>query len=245
MKSSLIIGLILGIMVIVFVIFLNEDVSLFINYSGLLITLGGTICAILIYFSYNDIYHAFSAFGKIIFEKDHTEKEIINVLVEINSDAKKNGVNNITNFEAYTNFSFLIKGLVLIADNMDPAFIRDILLRENRGLTRKHNIAENVFYIAGSLSPMFGMMGTVIGLIAMLNRVQMPEEIPAAMGLALVTTLYGLILAALIFKPIAGKIGVRNLRNTRLRLLVLEGILSIQRGDNNLILKERLHGFLD
>lgn len=245
MKSSLIIGLILGIAVIVFVIFLNEDVSLFINYSGLLITLGGTICAILIYFSYNDIYHAFSAFGKIIFEKDHSEKEIIKSLVEINSDARKNGVNNITNYEAYTNFSFLIKGITLIADNMDPAFIRDVLLRENRGLTRKHNIAENVFYVAGSLSPMFGMMGTVIGLIAMLNRVQIPEEIPAAMGLALVTTLYGLILAALIFKPISGKIGVRNLRNTRLRLLVLEGILSIQRGDNNLILKERLHGFLD
>ena len=245
MKSSLIIGLILGIAVIAYVIFLNEDVELFINYSGLLITLGGTICAILVYFSYNDIYHAFDALARIIFEKNHTEKEIINALVEINSDAKKNGVNSITNLDAYTNFSFLIKGMALIADNMDPAFIRDVMLRENRGLTRKHNIAENVFYIAGSLSPMFGMMGTVIGLIAMLNRVQMPDEIPAAMGLALVTTLYGLILAALIFKPIAGKIGVRNLRNTRLRLLVLEGILSIQRGDNNLILKERLHGFLD
>ena len=245
MKSSLIIGLILGIAIIVFVIFLNENVSIFINYSGLLITLGGTMCAILIFFSYTDIYHAFSAFGKIIFEKDHSEKEIINALVEINSDARKNGINNITNFEAYTKFSFLLKGMTLIADNMDPIFIRDVLLRENRGLTRKHNIAENVFYIAGSLSPMFGMMGTVIGLIAMLNRVQMPEEIPAAMGFALVTTLYGLILAALIFKPISGKIGVRNLRNTRLRLLVLEGILSIQRGDNNLILKERLHGFLD
>ncbi len=245
MKSSLIVGLILGIAVIVFVIFLNENVSIFINYSGILITLGGTMCAILIFFSYTDIYHALSALGKIIIEKDHSEKEIINSLVEINSDARKNGVNNITNLEAYTNFPFLIKGMTLVADNMDPIFIRDVLLRENRGLTRKHNIAENVFYIAGSLSPMFGMMGTVIGLIAMLNRVQMPEEIPAAMGFALVTTLYGLILAALIFKPISGKIGVRNHRNTRLRLLVLEGILSIQRGDNNLILKERLHGFLD
>ena len=245
MKSSLIIGLILGILVIVFVISLNENINVFVNYSGLLITFGGTLCAILIYFSYSDISHAFKAFAEIIFEKNHSEKEIINALVEINNDAKKKGVHNITNFESYTNFPFLIKGLNLVADNMDPAFIRDVLLRENRGITRKHNIAENVYYIAGSLSPMFGMMGTVIGLIAMLNRVQKPEEIPAAMGFALVTTLYGLILAAMIFKPISGKIGVRNLRNTRLRLLVLEGILSIQRGDTNLILKERLHGFLD
>ena len=245
MKSSLIIGLIFGIFIIVFVISLNEDVNVFINYSGLLITFGGTLSAIIIYFSYSDIGHAFRAFGEIIFGKNHKEKEIINALVEINNDAKKKGVHNITNFESYTNFPFLIKGLNLVADNMDPAFIRDVLLRENRGISRKHNIAENVYYIAGSLSPMFGMMGTVIGLIAMLNRVQKPEEIPAAMGFALVTTLYGLILAAMIFKPISGKIGVRNLRNTRLRLLVLEGILSIQRGDTNLILKERLHGFLD
>ena len=245
MKSSLVIGLIVGLAIIVFVIYLNEDVSLFLNYSGLLITIGGTLCAILIYFSYNNIKLAFSSLGQIISEKDYSEQEIIDSLIEINNEARKNGVNNITNVETYTTFPFLIEGMSLVADNMDPTFIRDIMLRENRGLTRKHNIGENVFYIAGSLSPMFGMMGTVIGLIAMLNKVQKPEEIPAAMGLALVTTLYGLILAALIFKPISGKIGIRNLRNTRLRLLVLEGILSIQRGDSNMILKERLHGFLD
>jgi len=245
MKSSLIIGLIVGLAIIVFVIYLNEDVSLFLNYSGLLITIGGTLCAILIYFSYSDIKHAFSSLGQIISEKDYSEQEIIDSLIEINNEARKNGVNNITNVETYTNFPFLIEGMSLVADNMDPSFIRDVMLRENRGLTRKDNIGENVFYIAGSLSPMFGMMGTVIGLIAMLNKVQKPEEIPAAMGLALVTTLYGLILAAVIFKPISGKIGIRNLRNTRLRLLALEGILSIQRGDSNMILKERLHGFLD
>ncbi len=247
MKSSLIIGLIVGLAIIVFVIYLNEDVGLFLNYSGLLITIGGTLCAILVYFSYSDIKHAFSSLGQMISEseKDYSEQKIINSLIEINNEARKNGVNNITNVETYTNFPFLIEGMSLVADNMDPTFIRDVMLRENRGITRKHNIGENVFYIAGSLSPMFGMMGTVIGLIAMLNKVQKPEEIPAAMGLALVTTLYGLILAALIFKPISGKIGIRNLRNARLRLLVLEGILSIQRGDSNMILKERLHGFLD
>ncbi len=240
MKSSLVIGLIVGLAIIFFVIYLNEDISLFLNYSGLLITIGGTLCAILIYFSYSNIRHAFSSLGQIISEKDYSEQDIIDSLIEINNEARKNGVNNITNFETYTNFPFMIEGMSLVADNMDPSFIRDVMLRENRGLTRKHNIGENVFYIAGSLSPMFGMMGTVIGLIAMLNKVQKPEEIPAAMGLALVTTLYGLILAALIFKPISGKIGIRNLRNTRLRLLVLEGILSIQRGDSNMILKERM-----
>jgi chemotaxis protein MotA len=244
MKSSLIIGLVAGFAVIIFVIFLNENVAIFINYSGILITLGGTLCAILVYFSYTDIRHSVQGFFQILTDRNYSAEQTIDLLVQLNSEARVNGFNNLS-LDSYSNYPFMVKGMKLVADNTDSVFIREILLRENRGISRKHNIAENVFYIAGSLSPMFGMMGTVIGLIAMLNKIQNPEEIPAAMGLALVTTLYGLILSALVFKPISGKIRVHNLRNTRLRLLVLEGILSIQNGENNQILKERLHGFLD
>jgi flagellar motor component MotA len=136
MKSSLVIGLIVGLAIIFFVIYLNEDISLFLNYSGLLITIGGTLCAILIYFSYNDIKHAFSSLGQIISEKDYSEQEIIDSLIEINNEARKNGVNNITNVETYSNFPFLIEGMSLVVDNMDSTFIRDVMLRENRGLTQ-------------------------------------------------------------------------------------------------------------
>ena len=245
MKSSLIIGLVFGFALILIVIVSKGDIEVFLNWSAFAITVGGTFAAILVYFSYTDINHGIKAFGDILFEKDHSPEEIIDILAEVNTDAHINGINNISSIESIQKHPYLLKGLTLVADNTDPSFIREILIRENRAVTRKHNIAENVFYMAGSLCPMFGMTGTVIGLVAMLNRIQDPTAIPAAMGLALVTTLYGLILASLVFKPISGKIRVRNLRNTRLRLLILEGILSIQKGENNQILRERLFGFLD
>ncbi|RLC51388.1 MAG: motility protein A [Candidatus Cloacimonadota bacterium] len=245
MKSSLLLGIISGFAIILIVIFTKENVSYFLNLSAFGITVGGTMAAILIYFSFNDIKCGIQSFINIFREKDYSAKEIMNTIIDLNKKAHKEGVVNIINHESARKIPFLYEGLQLVADNTDPEHIREILLKNTRAITRRNNIGENVFYIAGSIAPMFGMMGTVIGLIAMLNRIKEPSAIPSAMGLALVTTLYGLILSALILKPISGKIRVKNQRNTRLRLLVMEGILAIQRGENSKILEEKLKSFLD
>ena len=245
MKSSMLIGLISGVALIVIVVFSQEDISYYLNWNAFVITIGGTIAATMVYFSFTDLKYGFSAFFEIISERNTKAAHIIDVILDVNKRTLREGVNSSFDLVTVKQLPFLERGLRLVADNENPALIKEILLRDNRLITRKNNIAENVFYIAGSLAPMFGMMGTVIGLIAMLNRVKDPSAIPSAMGLALVTTLYGLILSALILKPISGKIRVKNLKDTRLRLLIIEGVLSIQRGENTQILKERLHGFLD
>ena len=245
MKSSLIIGFISGFAIILMVVFTKEDISFFLNFSAFGITVGGTLAAILIYFSYNDLNCGLQSFINIFRNKDYSAKNILNTIIDLNKIAHKEGFGNITNHESVRKIPFLYEGLQLVADNTNPELIREILLKNTRAISRRNNIGENVFYVAGSIAPMFGMMGTVIGLIAMLNRIKDPAAIPAAMGLALVTTLYGLILSALILKPISGKIRVMNQKNTRLRLLVLEGVLAIQRGDNSKIMEERLKGFLD
>jgi len=122
--------------------------------------------------------------------------------------------------------------------------IRDILVRDSRTSIEKHRLAERVFRIAGSFAPMFGMMGTVIGLIGMLNRINDPSSIPAAMGLALVTTLYGLILSALIFKPISGKIRDKSHMDTRIREIIIDGVISLHDIENSQLLREKLNGYL-
>jgi len=245
MKSSLIIGFISGFAIILMIVFTKEDISFFLNLSAFGITVGGTLASILIYFSYNDINCGLQSFINIFRNKDYSAKNILNTIIDLNKKAHKEGIGNITNHESARKIPFLYEGLQLVADNTNPELIREILLKNTRAISRRNNIGENVFYVAGSIAPMFGMMGTVIGLIAMLNRIKDPAAIPAAMGLALVTTLYGLILSALVLKPISGKIRVMNQKNTRLRLLVLEGVLAIQRGDNSKIMEERLKGFLD
>ena len=244
MKISTIIGFILGFSIIGFIIFSKEDVHFYLSLQSLVITLGGTISAIVIYFSPVALKYAMQSTIRIFTDRQHDPRKVMNLLVDINKRSRRTTYSTILKSANVRNIPYLVKGLTFIADGVDRKQIEEIMHRENRSQTEKDRIAERVFSIAGSFAPMFGMMGTVIGLIAMLNRVEDPTKIPAAMGLALVTTLYGLILSALIFKPLAGKIRDKNNIETNVRDIIIEGILSIYESENPQITKERLLGYV-
>ena len=240
MKISIIFGLILGFGIILLTVFSNQNTSYYLNWSALAITLGGTLAAIIIYFSPNALRLAFAGFFKLFSEKVYLPNEVVNLIVDISKEAHNTSFKNIIKMESVNKMPFLKKGLTLVADGTDTNHLEEIMLRESKTITERGIVAERVFRMAGSFAPMFGMMGTVIGLIAMLHRVENPSAIPAAMGLALVTTLYGLILSALVFKPISGKIRDKNQIDSRIREIIIEGVLSIRRGENSQITKERL-----
>jgi chemotaxis protein MotA len=244
MKSTVIIGFVLGFGIIFALIFSKEEVGFFLNWPSLAITLGGTSAAVIVYFSPEALKDAIIAFVNIFTEKYFIEHEVVEVLVDVSKRSKKTSFRTIIKSAAVKNIRFLEKGLTLISDGLEGHQVEDILLQESRAKTARNRVAERVFGIAGSFAPMFGMMGTVIGLIAMLNQIDNPSAIPAAMGMALVTTLYGLILSALVFKPISGKIRDKNNIDTNIRNIIIEGIRSIQKGENSQITKEKLAGYI-
>ena len=244
MKTT-ILGFIGGIGVILLAIFLKEDVSLFLNWVGVALVLGGTIFSCLIYFSYEAISFAGQGFFNIFFKKQVSAAVAVKILIDLSKEAHFTEAIDLLGFDTVKKIPFLEKGMMLVADNVEPEQVKRILVRNSKSLTIKNRIAERVWSVAGSFAPMFGMMGTVIGLIAMLNRIDDPSAIPAAMGLALVTTLYGLILSSVIFVPISGKIRDFNHMNTKIREIVIEGVLSIQGEENTLVTKERLLGFIE
>ncbi len=244
MKISTIIGFILGFLIIGAAVLTKQDAHYYFSLPSLAITLGGTISATIIYFTPRALMYAVRSAVKIFTDRQHDPKEVMNLLVDINKRSRTTTFSTILKSAAVQRIPFLVKALTLVADGVERKKIEDILHRENRSFTERDRIAERVYSIAGSFAPMFGMMGTVIGLIAMLNRVENPEKIPAAMGLALVTTLYGLILSALIFKPLSGKIRDKNNIDTNVRDIIIEGVLSIQSKENPQITKERLLGYI-
>jgi chemotaxis protein MotA len=244
MKTT-ILGLIGGFGVILLAIFLKEDVSLFLNWIGIALVLGGTIFSCLIYFSSNAIGFAGQGFVNIFFKKKVSASEAVKILIQISKEAYFSEVIDLLDTDLIKRIPFLEKGMILVADNVEPQQVKRVLVRNSKSLTIKNRVAERVWSVAGSFAPMFGMMGTVIGLIAMLNRIEDPSAIPAAMGLALVTTLYGLILSSVIFVPISGKIRDFNHMNTKVREIVIEGVLSIQSAENTQVTKERLLGFIE
>ena len=244
MRLSVIFGFVLGFGIILSVIFFRQDLSLYLNWPALAITFGGTISAIIIYFSPQALKNAGKAIIAIFKDKQYSEIKYIETILDISKQSRKTGFKSLIENESVKEIPFLAKGLNLVADGEDIPHIEEVLSRDSRSITEKNIIAERVFRIAGSFAPMFGMMGTVIGLIAMLHRVKDPAAIPAAMGLALVTTLYGLILSALVFKPLSGKIRDKNNTDTRFREIIIAGIILIKKDENSYKIKEKLLGYL-
>lgn len=245
MRISVYIGYILGLVVVIGTILTKEDTSFFIDPSALAITLGGTLAALLVNYSPKAFASAFSSFNKLFTEKPFTPKQMMETMVTLARDARRSGIRSILNNPAVIQNKYLEKALMLVADGENAEEIEENLMQESISITERNSLGEQVFKTGGSLAPQFGMMGTIIGLISMLNRVEDPASIPAAMGLALVTTLYGLLLSALLFKPAAGKIRLKNQIDTKVREVIIQGTLSIQKGDNPQITKEKLSIYLD
>ncbi|MDP8269086.1 MAG: MotA/TolQ/ExbB proton channel family protein [Candidatus Tenebribacter davisii] len=244
MRTSVIIGFLLGFGIIISVIFFKQEPSLYLNWAALAITLGGTISAVIIYFSPQALKNAWKSLIGIFKDKQYREIDLIGMILDISKQSKGTSFKSMIENESVKEIPFLAKGMNLVADGEDIKHIEEVLSRDSRSCTEKNIIAERVFRIAGSFAPMFGMMGTVIGLIAMLYRVKDPAAIPAAMGLALVTTFYGLVLAALIFKPLSGKIRDKNNTDTRVREIIIAGVISIKNNENTHKIKEKLLGYL-
>ena len=129
-------------------------------------------------------------------------------------------------------------------DGLDPQLIQEIMETEISCLEERHLKGAEILLTFGTLAPGMGMIGTIIGLVLMLKRMNDPSTIGPAMAVALLTTFYGAVLANLVFNPMAGKLRARSREEVLIRTMILEGIMSISRGENPRILEEKLNSFL-
>jgi chemotaxis protein MotA len=139
---------------------------------------------------------------------------------------------------------FLVKAVNLIIDGLDPTDVTHILDTELDFIEERHRLGAEIFTTMGNFAPAMGMTGTLIGLVQMLMRMNDPSTIGPSMSVALVTTFYGVILANLIFLPIAGKLRRLSTQELLVKQLIINGIISIQSGDNPRILEQKLHSFI-
>ena len=139
---------------------------------------------------------------------------------------------------------FLQKGVRLVVDGTTQELVRNILETEVAFVSDRHRTGQAVFETIGAMAPAFGMLGTLIGLIQMLLKLNKPDEIGPGMAVALVTTFYGSVVANMIALPIATKLKNRNSREVFAKQAMIEGVLSIQAGDNPRVVQEKLKSFL-
>jgi chemotaxis protein MotA len=236
------IGLLGGIGLITSAIVMGGDTMLFVSIPSLMIVLGGATAATLIKFSLshfiNSVKVAFNAFRFQI----ATPVELILTANEMADISRKKGVLALDGFE--TPDPFLTRGAQMLADGYKPEFITKALTEDMEQSHERHMVGQKLFRAEGESAPAFGMIGTLIGLIQMLNTLSDPAGIGPAMAVALLTTLYGALIANLVALPIADKLELRNQQELANRQLILAIVASIQEGHSPRLMDEVLEAYL-
>ena len=240
MDLATIIGVIAGMSAIVISIMLGGTLDAFIDIPSVFIVIGGTIAATLINYPLHDVMSVLKVVKNAFLHKVLSPSEAIQNLVHFAEIARREGILSLESESESIDDQFMKKGVQLAVDGTAPELIRSIMETELSYLEDRHKLGQGIFEAMGTFSPAFGMIGTLIGLINMLKTLDDPTQIGAGMAIALITTFYG----AVLFLPIAGKLKTRSERESMLKEIIIEGIMSIQSGDNPRVVEEKLKAFL-
>lgn len=245
MEFTTLLGLVLAIALVVIGIFLGGgNINQFLDGPSVSITFGGTFAAMLVAFSLKDLASLGKVVGKAFKGSSYDPVQGINSIVGLANIARKEGMlaleENVNQLEE----PFLQKGIMLIVDGTDPELVKSIMEAEISSLEARHTKGVSMMEQIGALGPAFGMIGTLIGLVIMLGGMDDPSSLGSGMSAALITTFYGSLLANAVALPIANKLKTVSGAEVMYKEILLEGILSIQAGENPRIIEEKLYSFL-
>jgi len=239
-----ILGLVLGSGFIIWSILLGGQLIWYYDMPSVVVVVGGTFAGFLISFPLKDLLNFGKVLSKTMKNSEFDIDQIITKIIELANVARREGLLALEEAVSEIKDDFLQKGVMLIVDGTDPELVKNILETEIDNISERHNKGRSMLETWSSLAPAFGMIGTLIGLIAMLQKLDDPSSIGPAMGIALITTFYGSVIANLIFMPMAAKLGLKSNDEVLIRNVMIEGLLSIQAGENPRIIEEKLKVFL-
>ncbi|MCK5334709.1 MAG: MotA/TolQ/ExbB proton channel family protein [Gammaproteobacteria bacterium] len=242
MDFATIIGLIGGITIILLAILSGSDLGVFINIPSIMIVVGGTFTATLVKFPIKYMYRAFKVAMSAFYEHNCEPEEVIKQANELALLVRKGGVLALDGHPISS--PFFQKGIQLAIDGREPEFVKQVLKAEIDQEIERHQTGERIFRAIGESAPALGMIGTLVGLVQMLVNMSDSSTIGPAMAVALLTTLYGALIANLIALPIADKISIKIEQEALTKSLIVESIHFIQKGLNPRIMNELLEAFL-
>ncbi|MBN1308164.1 MAG: motility protein A [Chitinispirillaceae bacterium] len=244
MDLATIIGLTGAVLLVIFGIKL-ENIAAFIDLPSVYITLGGSVSATVCAFPASRLVGTIGVVKNAFFVRHETPVAIINQLVEFAEQARREGILTLEARAAEIKDDFLKKGIQLAVDGTESELIKDILSTEITFIEARHEEGAKVFEFLGALGPAFGMIGTLIGLVLMLGNMNDVSTIGPNMAVALITTFYGSLLANVFCLPMVEKLKGNSRRELLIKELMLEGIMSLQSGDNPRIVEQKLTAFLE
>ena len=237
-------GIALGFVLIIGAIAAGGAGGAFIHIPSMMITLGGTLAALLITFPVHKVKEVLAVTRKIINAGDLNLVPWYHTLLDLATTARRDGLLALEERISEIGDDFLRRGLQMVVDGNSAEDVSAMLEAEIANLEDRHEVGHSIFSSLGMYAPAFGMIGTLIGLVKMLQNLEDPSEIGNGMAVALLTTFYGALVANLLCIPIQGKLEQRTNEEVALKRLLLNGVLSIQAGDSPRVVGDKLLTFL-
>jgi len=236
------VGLVGALGLIIVAMLQSGDLAMFVNGPSLLIVVGGSIFAVMAKFSLGQFFSAFRVASKSFVFKLEDPADLIDEIVALADAARKGGLLSLEGKEV--NSEFLEKGIQLLVDGHDPDVVKAMLSKDRYLTEQRHSKGSAIFAALGDVAPAMGMIGTLIGLVAMLANMDDPKAIGPAMAIALLTTLYGSLLANAVFIPISDKLRLRAAEEVMIKSLIIDALLAIQSGQNPRVIDTMLRTYL-
>ncbi|MBK5931917.1 MotA/TolQ/ExbB proton channel family protein [Halochromatium salexigens] len=242
MDLATIIGMLGAIILVAIAISLGASPIIFVNPIGLIIVVGGSSMIVLSQMSFAEVRLAAKAVVRAFKSTLPDMMSTIDEMLEVSKMARKSGLLALENHEASS--TFLARGLQMLADGYSPDMLKEVLDKERLMTLDRNRAGARAFSLLTDVSPAMGMVGTLIGLVDMLANMDDPSKIGPAMAVALLTTLYGVLIAQIIANPIAEKLELRTQQQERLQALWTDALMAIQQGRNPRVVEQVLLTYL-
>ncbi len=241
---EILLGLVVGLGAIVFVMIKGDMVGLLFNIEALVLVFGGTIGAIIITYPMKLLANGLSALRIVIFSRwKYNPEDVIKTIVHLSEKVKRDGIFAV-NDDIQKLDKFLQDGLRMMLDGLDSNLIRENLQKEILFTRKRHEQISDIFRSMGTYAPIFGLLGTLMGVVQVLKNITDVKSLGTSMALAVTATFYGIVGTNFVFLPLAGKLEARSDEELLIKEVMIEGIISIHQGDIPIITARKLEAFI-
>lgn len=242
MDLATLVGVVGAVALIIVSMLMSGELGMFANGPSLVIVVGGTLFAVMAKFGLGQFLSAGKIAVKSFVHQTVDPLELINEIVALADEARKGGLLSLEDKEVSS--TFLARGIQLLVDGHDPDVVKALLARDKSEAIERHTRGAFIFSSMAEVAPAMGMIGTLVGLVAMLANMDDPKAIGPAMAVALLTTLYGAVIANAVCGPIADKLKLRAGEELMVKNLVIDALLAIQNGQNPRVIDSMLRNYL-
>ena len=244
MDFGTVVGFVMGFACILAAITMHGNLKDFVDIPGALVAFGGSTSALFIMFPARKVLGVFGVVKQCFLNKLPDPKDEMKRLTQLAGVARRDGLLALEKSLAEIEDRFLVRGLEMVIDGTSKERLEEVLTIELTCIQERHATGKRIFDFLGASLPAFGMVGTLIGLIQMLGRLDDPSRIGAGMAVAMVTTFYGALVANLVYLPLAGKLESRSQEETLLRELMIRGLSALAQGEAPRAVETKLKAFL-